>query len=296
MYQYVQEYANQDTRDSWDEWSGFRNSIGSILTIAIDRYNLSTNRILVLGAGNGNDVPIDIIEKYFGEIVIVDIDPKALDSFMGKTKQKEKYTKIVIDLSGFAAQVENLNLVDITDDSLIELIKKISPKVDLSAIHGKFDVIYNANYFTQLTIPLGFKYQQVHVQPPDSIKQAISAITNNTQIQLFQQIEKLLNINGVCLHSSDFLELNYNPITKEANETCKLVMQVTEGLKYIENVQTINSLISEKGLRIEGSTLPVSLIKQIFKTNTVFFLYWPFDHSDMYFKGYVVQLFVFQKL
>ncbi|TRY23301.1 hypothetical protein FOI68_21630 [Brevibacillus sp. LEMMJ03] len=295
MYQGVHVLANQNTQDCWEKWQGYRDAFGNIIQTTINRYNVIPNHILILGAGNGNDIPIDLIESIFEEIVLVDIDNNALNNFLNKTSDKSKYQTHIIDLSGIADQVESVDLINVSNSALANIISNLKPNINLSAIKGKFNIILNANYFSQLTAPLSYKFLKDHKQAPNYIKKALSKVNNEIQAYLFQEINNLLEVNGICIHSTDIIEIYYNELTKEKNESCVLVMKATNGLQDMANIQSILHIIDERGLRIEGSNYPVNLIQELFDTKTSFFMYWPFDHGEFIIKGYVVQVLILQK-
>src|SRR5690242_18475517 len=100
MIKEIQVYANKQSKDKWGEWNGFRLGYEKLLRETIERNNIITNRIMLLGAGNGNDMPIEFVESNFNEIILVDIDEKALQRFLEKVKIKEKFKTYIIDLSG----------------------------------------------------------------------------------------------------------------------------------------------------------------------------------------------------
>ncbi|MCG6197653.1 hypothetical protein H1215_10780, partial [Anoxybacillus sp. LAT_38] len=91
----------------------------------------------------------------------------------------------------------------------------LKPNINLSAIKGKFNIILNANYFSQLTAPLSYKFLKDHKQAPNYIKKALSKVNNEIQAYLFQEINNLLEVNGICIHSTDIIEIYYNELTKE---------------------------------------------------------------------------------
>jgi hypothetical protein len=66
---------NQESRNKWDLYQSHREKITALL---ISKSKSKDDKLCILGAGNCNDLNLNVLTKYFREIHLVDIDEQAI--------------------------------------------------------------------------------------------------------------------------------------------------------------------------------------------------------------------------
>ena len=291
MFKEFQNYANHNTKESGQKWHLLRNAYGHAIIEIFKQFPFNKGRALLLGAGNGNDIPLDFFEYFFEEIVVVDIDQEALDRLMTKVVHKDKFKIIVMDLSGLTDEIDamKLNSLLLTDD----WIKSLQPKPNFTSISGSFDLIMNCNYSTQLCYPI-VKYASDHQIPQQSLS-GLSDLINRIQTDVFKRINELLNENSIFIHSTDTIELSLNKITGEKSKTYDFVMDaIHNDTTQLTNILEILPQLSKQSLLINGSQLPENY-KTLFECVKLNFLFWPFESSDRGDRSFIVAVYMFRK-
>lgn len=296
MFKKIQRIANDDTANQEENWSAFRHYYAQLMHKIIAVNNIRTKRILILGAGNGNDVPIDYIENYFQEIVIVDIDEKAQERFRAKVKNKNKITAINLDLSGIEECVRNLDVFSLSDEEKIKLIASLDPDPELSFITDEFDIVMNCNYVTQLVGPYFLWRRDKNTELNKELSDAVALLTERIEQKIFEQVAKILSPGGRFIHSTDYFNLYQN---KSTGVQSKAYEPVLEAINY--NWQQIYKLVHKlpeltaRGLNICGSSLPRNLDK-LFAIERTEVLNWDFARNNLEEQIYIVVVFVFSNI
>lgn len=291
MIKEFQNFANNNTKDSGQKWHQLRNSYGHLIIDMFKQIQFGKGRALLFGAGNGNDIPIDFFEYFFEEIVVVDIDQEALDRLMSKVVRRDKFTSIVIDLSGLTNEMHNVELNSIPISE--EWVNKLNPKPDLSCITGKFDLIMNCNYSTQLCLSI-VRYVSDHSISQQTLS-GIAELINRIQTEIFQSIHVLLNENSIFIHSTDIIEVSLNKITGEKSKTYDYVMNaINNDTSQLSNILDILPELSKQNLLINGSQLPENY-KILFDCTKLDLLLWPFESSDRGERSLIVVVYMFRK-
>lgn len=284
---------NDSTKNDWQYWEGYRDQIRQVIEQALEHNQRKTGHghILLLGAGNGNDVPISYIESVFEQITIVDIDEQALDRFLAKSAHPEKYQKAVIDLTGLGQEVSSLS-------ELKEKITALTPKVDFSALNAPFDVVMNLCFTTQL-ISAFFYREKNKVSYTPEFGAELDRLIEKIHIHLFESLKELLTESGLIIHLTDTLLLQYNKKTGYVSPAKLKVDELTQG-KVAGSLGLIYENLPE--LEKQGFCLPGAFVHfhpDIMKHYAVqlrFPLLWEFVHDDYEDRDYFVTAHVLGKI
>src|SRR5688572_29451624 len=103
--QRAEQKGNREVRDLWERYAGHRQQVtAALLALAPERGG----RLGLLGAGNANDLDLEVLAARFDEIHLVDIDPSALSRAMGRQTPAVRArlkTHAPVDLSGLYQQL-----------------------------------------------------------------------------------------------------------------------------------------------------------------------------------------------
>ncbi|KQN96781.1 hypothetical protein [Paenibacillus sp. Leaf72] len=283
--------ANIDTSKQREEWRIFVNGNREIIQKVFHQYNIKKGgRALLLGAGNGNDIDILLMEELFDEIVLVDIDEYALDRFLLKTKNKSKFKKVVLDLSGVGAKAQNIS--NMTEQDRITYLNNLQSDLDFPDFPSDFDFVMNCNYTTQLISP--FFMSQLNTRISSEAIAAINLCAERVITKIFKEIFKILKPGGVLIHSTDAIEYKHDKIRGSLNPAGQIINETTHGKIFdLHNHPQVMSEIMARGLGISGSTVPKIAFEKFIKTPHIFFNYWPFTNTPEELRVYVVCIYVF---
>ncbi len=91
---------NQESRQNWDCFSQHRKKVTSLI---VSKLKSQDDRLCILGAGNCNDLDLNILVNQFKEIHLVDIDTQAVCDGIARQELSDCnkiFTHGSIDLSG----------------------------------------------------------------------------------------------------------------------------------------------------------------------------------------------------
>ncbi|WP_375533282.1 hypothetical protein [Paenibacillus terreus] len=288
---------NEDTIENGSQpgWVKFKNMYRDYFSVVLSRNNVVTNKALILGAGNGNDIDISFFEEHFQEIVLVDIDEEALDRFISKATQPEKFRKVVIDLSGLAGKLTPA-IFEKSQKKLIEYVERLKPTHDFSQLKDeKFDFIFSSNFITQLLYPYFTNMLLIKGRVPGpNILAPLSKLSHRVIKGLLSHIHSLLDPHGVFIHSSDMVELTVDKTTGIKTPGYDLVMGALgpDWSNITPKVQGIMPTLAKHNLFIGGSSLPDY---NIFKFDGLLFIPWEFARNDKLEKTYICMVVSFLK-
>lgn len=296
MYQTFSDYQaipNQETHSSWQEWRGFRKRNGLLIEKACRENQITGGRALLLGAGNGNDVDISVIESIFDEIVLVDLDESALDRFISKTSNPDKFKKVILDLSGVGNQVKPLK--HMSERHIIEHLKSLKPFIEWERISGQFDFVMNCNYTTQLIGPYFFThYKKQRKNPPKDFTHAVNDLTLTIITIIFQHIYDSLKYTGVLLSSTDTFDLRYYKKSRMSNIQYQRIVQLTGGsLEHLDKHAAGLSQMLAEGLGISGGSIPYPT--DPFSMQTMYLNTWNFADTSDELRIYIVSCYQLKK-
>lgn len=249
---------------------------------------------MLLGAGNGNDIDINYLEDIFDEVVVADIDEEALDYLISKSKNPNKFTKVIIDLSGVESQMNSYDFNNKTSTQIETFVRKLKINMDFSDINGEFDCVINCNYTSQLVNPFILKtLEEYNIKPTSNLLLLLSELSSKIITILFNFIYSVLHAKGIFIHSTDLFEVSFNEKTDYKSPGFIEIMTALNG--KIENIdlllkgEVVAPLISKYAL--VGSYIPDSE----FKFESLRFVPWKFSFKDYYVKYYICMVYAYKK-
>ncbi len=136
-------------RSSADRWSYFAEHRHRVTELALDAGGRS---LAVLGAGNGNDVDLDVLGGRFGEIHLIDLDPDAVQRAHVR-QPTDVARKLVlhapVDLSGALDRLEGFT-ASFPDREQLAALPMASVERVLAALPGPFDAVLSACLLSQM--------------------------------------------------------------------------------------------------------------------------------------------------
>ncbi|ANS76460.1 hypothetical protein AWM70_19340 [Paenibacillus yonginensis] len=269
---------NHTTRHDWEHWSGYREQIRRVLEQTLTGSGCGRGHLLLLGAGNGNDVPISFIESVFERITIVDIDEKALDRLLAKAEQPGKFSKAIIDLTGIGNEVQTLG-------ELKEKAASLTPSVDFSKLKPPFDVVMNLCFSSQLISAFFYKENSRTLYTPEFGAQ-LDRLIERIHVSIFDGLHERLMDRGVVIHLTDVLLLQQLKKTGSLSPARLKAEALTEG-RLRDNLGQVYKHLSEfaqAGLCLPGTFAHLQKpILEKFKLHAEYTLLWDFvddDHED----------------
>ncbi|NYE57992.1 hypothetical protein [Carboxydothermus ferrireducens] len=151
FYKKLQEIANEDTRNFFNEYAPHREKLMAEILKA-----KSSGRAIILGAGNCNDIDLNELSKTFDQTFLLDIDVTAME--LGLQRQKpiypEKIKILEFDLTGILANIQ-LVIRDTSLDTLLNALKAVNDNPKLpEGFEQSFDLVVSAGVITQIIYPL----------------------------------------------------------------------------------------------------------------------------------------------
>lgn len=282
---------NNSTKNDWEHWTHYREQIKHVIEATLEQYQVKHNHIVLLGAGNGNDVPISYLESVFERITIVDIDEQALDRLIARSIHPDKFVKAVIDLTGFAKEISTL-----TD--LKANINTIVPNADLSLLEAPVDIVMNLCFTTQLMSAYFYRDKQSQ-SITTKFSSELDHLIEKIHISLFARISNLLDQDGVVIHLTDTLLLQtfkndsyIRPVTRKADN-------ILEGDRK-RNIGRLYEHLSE--FAREGLCLPGAFVHfhpdilKLYEIRKHHSLLWEFVHDTYEDRDYYVTAHVLGKI
>ncbi len=206
--QQAENKGNSDTRDLWERFRIHRYWVtAEILGLAPAQNDAGGGRLCLLGAGNANDLDLDMLAARFDEVHLVDIDRSALDRAMGRQSPSVRaklYIHAPVDLSGL------YHLLERTADlpSADALVNAGTADV-IRQLPGDFDVVASCCVASQMSWAIG------HLASPDPVlvpmlEQSLLRIHLRTMLRLIRP-------TGAALLVSDLTSsLFYPPLDEIA--------------------------------------------------------------------------------
>ncbi|MFM9280909.1 hypothetical protein [Paenibacillus jiagnxiensis] len=293
----MQKILNENTMDIGTKpgWVRFKEAYSRYFSVVLSRNNVTMNKALILGAGNGNDIDISFFEERFQEIVLVDIDEEALNRFIGKAKRPEKFRKAVIDLTGLEGKLTPV-IFEKFQKKLIEYVGRLKPSHDFSQLKDeKFDFIFSCNFTTQLLHPyFTTMFMTKGTVPGLNILDPVTKLSHRIIKSLIIQIHSLLDPQGVFIHSSDIVEATVDKTSGMKTPGYDLIMG-TLGLDWSDITSRVNAILpmmARNNMFIGGSGLPEL---NFFKVDGYSFIPWEFVRSEKLEKTYICRVVSFLK-
>lgn len=236
---------NQKTRGLAQSYRGHRDQVMRLVRSATQASGVQVagavdptdnqhrlTRIMVLGAGNGNDIDLKWMTHQFDEVHLVDLDAAALDhactqpGILAERIHRHcpvDFASPLIDVCTAAVAAPTIGLPDGCVEQMQTPASDFPFKLDDSA-HA-YDVVVSVGLLSQMVLTISRAFAHL---PPDSVLPLIQAVRQ----QHFQRIESLLrpsnpgssetrqpeNKGGVAVLGLDFVSSDTAPELLHAPE------------------------------------------------------------------------------
>lgn len=237
---------------------------------------------MVLGAGNCNDIPLDLLLETFDTVVLVDVDETALD-FACNTKigspSASKLTKIVTDLTGIHSAIKQLT-PPITDEQIDSVLNQIVQPFPLSSPliewQGRCDLVLSIGVVSQLVDPLIDNFYQDEISRSS---QTFIPMQNAVADQHFNQIRFLCSPIGIGILV--FERYSSKPVAQDPPKMKQYLYLLS---RVEENTTDILNLLQKPTwtpCRMRGTKPLLSLVQQT-RHDGLFAWPWIFNHEQIY--------------
>lgn len=156
---------NRDARQGWVLYQHHRERITQLLLSAATSHDAT---LLVLGAGNCNDLDLQRLRQHFSLIALVDLDAEALSQgceLQGLAGEAAIQCHGGIDVTGVAARMHAWQPQHPADADEATAVVRDALAVPLLDIpHGPFDVVASVGLLTQLIEMVGLTLGTQHPQ------------------------------------------------------------------------------------------------------------------------------------
>lgn len=209
-----------------DLWKTYRNTLTSYIIDKIDKNPNKINNLLIIAAGNCDDLDISKIHRKTTKLYLSDIDIQALKKAVSTYSLIDKNIKLLqteytgLDKNNiwnnFVKTIITLNNVDDINKYLDKLKDQIISHQFLSNYINYFDLIIVSPIYTQLLFQqlLNYLTMLANLNYPleliDHIKSYFLDFMPIIIHKFNQNILKLLKNNGMLIVISDIFEFNKN--------------------------------------------------------------------------------------
>jgi hypothetical protein len=143
--------ANRSTLAWFAEYREHREATTRLIVNGVPEG--SAQRLLVLGAGNGNDLDVAALARHFSEIHLVDIDAEAIAGARARQEpdvQRRIVLHAPVDLTGFLHKLEAWSRMEVTEQDMLAHAS-VTAKA-LAAELGTFDLVVSTCVITQMQL------------------------------------------------------------------------------------------------------------------------------------------------
>ncbi|BEP29577.1 hypothetical protein [Helicovermis profundi] len=142
MKKFFEKY-NQSTSEYGDRWNAYLKSIETFVCANIPKKK---SEVVVLGFGNGNDIPLECISKFNNNILATDIDIKSMSN-----KKYDENTNIrFVQMDYLSLDFINIDLSNLSQREIVKIIEGIEFDIPHELEFTKFDIILVAPIFSQI--------------------------------------------------------------------------------------------------------------------------------------------------
>lgn len=288
----IQNMNNKDTRSNYEYWQSFRDTNREYLhKKAFVEKSINKGKLLVLGAGNGNDIDIEYLEDQFNEITLVDIDKDALDIYLGRVKNVEKYKTHLIDLSGVMNQIKP-EVFGKSENVIRQHLKSLRPKIKFNELENNYDLILNCNYTTQLLHPYITSVLLANNKKLSyGIMVELSNLSKSVIETLFKEISSILSPDGLLIHSTDTYLMEHDKKTNTYNEAYIKINEILKGdINNLADIATHTRSLNK--YQLAGSYIP---FQKQFNYEGMRFAPWEFTDDEEKQTTYICTVVVLSK-
>lgn len=286
-----QHESNHSNRNMRATWSNFRERMKLIHNRLNEHRPTYGGRALLIGAGNGYDLPLRNLETNYDSIVVLDIDPSSFEVLIKQVRYPEKFSFVHADVSGIASQIPDL--ANMNEKELIKMINRLNYTDEWSQkINSQpFDFIMTCHLTTQLVSPF---FMMVMIKRNHEISlsynKAVNLLSNRVIEGLFKSISLLLSKDGLFLHSTDTFEVSHDEITNTWRKGAMEILAASKfDINYCHEVPfEFYQKLMLKGYNITGSFLPRNVNQLFRKLPYNYITPWQFTSTGDFLKTYVV--------
>jgi len=234
----IQNNAQTSGEEFWNFFSSHRKEVTELITSALPKkIKKGTGSVLILGAGNCNDLDLKKITKYFSRIELVDVDENAIKQGLARQFGQEVPPSITvkggIDVTGVMdeiyekAKTSQDSNQPITEAERDELIQKITSWSGLP-YKAKFNVVVSLALLSQIVLSIqdGLGTFNEQAFPPLMV-----AIRNRHLLEL----ENQLLPGGTALLISDIVSDSTFPDLKQLKIKGNKINSILQGLVDSKN-------------------------------------------------------------
>jgi hypothetical protein len=141
--------ANESGKGLRASFESHRKKVTALLA---ERARSPSARLCLLGAGNANDVDLDVLLERYAEIHLVDLDPAALSRAVATVSGPHAQRLVrhaPVDVSGALDKLERWNAMQLTPEELMAH-PQVTARAVLGATGGPFDVVASTCLITQI--------------------------------------------------------------------------------------------------------------------------------------------------
>jgi hypothetical protein len=220
-------------------FEGHRKKVTGLLA---ERARDPTARLCLLGAGNANDVDLDVLLERYSEVHLVDLDPAAL-SRAALTVTRPHASKLVrhapVDVSFVLDKLERWRSMQITPEELIGHPHAAGMAL-LQATGGPFDVVASVCLLTQI--------QRAPVAVLGDQHRLFEAVRHTLTVTHLRVLHALTRPGGTALFVTDVSADRITPLPDDAPE--------------IDFVALVSRLVAERNVfQVANPELLRSIVK-----------------------------------
>ena len=272
----------------YENWAEYRQQINRF----ISRSVTGTKSIIVLGAGECNDIDLHFLSDTFDQVTLSDVDAKSMDDGIARQKlngeQIRKISKVQADYTGlsqasFFDELSKLAMGRAHHKDIEAYIINTIASIKTDSILGRHKNTYDAVWvcptytqlgYTQMEVLLKILYQY-NIYPLVELNK-ILAIMHSQMATIIKNYNGLLlslaNENGRIFAVADMAEITDLSITESLTNN-------------INDLKYINGFLADEG--VDFAVIGREDLKSMIKIIDEEFAIWPFDDE----KHYLVCLF-----
>ena len=205
-----QRHRNEICSDCWQLYASHRQHVTQLL---LADGSMGHSRLAVLGAGNCNDLDLQLLAEHFTEIHLVDIDADALTRGVAQqdvVDQRHLVLHAAVDLTGLTGWLSRWSPDSPPDNSEIDGIIGGLLAAPAFQLDSPVDVVISVCLLSQIVDSIGLSVGQQHPR----FLPLLAAV----RIQHLRMIASLLRPGGRFLLVTDFV----------SSDTCAELEQATE--------------------------------------------------------------------
>lgn len=280
---------NTSGHDRYSKWADYRQQLTMIIQSFVDQRQSLPQRTLVVGAGNSDDIQLDVLKSLTQQLFLADIDLEAMQHAVQKYHLDDQEVHCLdIDFTGLEGLSSWDNFVpamlEADDKAAINawfkaVFKRMEDYLFMNEYEKTFDLVILSPIYTQLV------FQQVlanvavleNLKYSDELVDYIKVLVLDEMPDILhhfnEQLVRLLKVDGAMIAISDIFEFTY---PSKAYDQAKRSFIENHSLDdYHENyVNTYGYGLGDFGLED---------LLEMFHNSDHYWLEWPFSEDKRIF-------------